>query len=216
MELFILPHTTKVQKVIAKNAFDTYTNSKQKLMFTDKIVRITWLHKLSPRTVNLEAKEVQEIQIFKIELKIKEEIKPILEIIDKAMPYHIIFIVEYNEEIYLSTSSKHPYPINPDNSVIDWTFKTDWFLPDENRYTLQLKKSLDWVFNDFCNQLSEKPNDVSMALEDLVQYSKKQGSLKKEIEQLKTKIKNCNQFNIKVELNLLLKQKIKELERLNE
>ena len=215
MELFTLPHTTKVLMVIPKNKFDDYTNSKQKQMFTDMIVRITWLHKLSPHTVNLEAKEIQEIQIFKIELKVKEDIKVILDVINKAMPYHIIFIVVYEEEIYLSTSAKHPHPTNPNNVVIDYTFKTDWFLQTENRYTLQLKKSLDAVFNDFCIQLSAKPDDVNMALEDLVHYSKKHGSLEKEIEQLKLKIKNCNQYNIKVELNLLLKQKLKELEGLN-
>jgi hypothetical protein len=62
MELFALPQSTKVQKVVPKNAFDGYTNSKQKKLFSDKVLRITWLNKLAPSTVNLEAKDVKEIQ----------------------------------------------------------------------------------------------------------------------------------------------------------
>lgn len=211
MELFILPQSTKVQKVIPKNAFDEYTTSKQKKLFADKILRITWLNKLAPNTVNLETKEVKEIQIFKIELKVKEEIKIILDIINKATVYHIIFIVSFEEEIYLSTSAKHPHPANENNAVIDWTFKTDWFSTNENPYTLLLKKNLDAVYHDFCNQLSAKPNSINESLQNLVQYSKQRDLLEKEIAQLKTKIKNCQQFNTQVELNLVLNQKIDEL-----
>jgi Domain of unknown function (DUF4391) len=214
MELFALPQSTKVQKVVPKNAFDDYTNSKQKKLFSDKVLRITWLNKLAPSTVNLEAKDVKEIQIFKIELKVKEDIKTILDIINKATVYHIIFIVEYETEIYLSTSAKHPHPANENNAVIDWTFKTDWFLHTENAYTLLLKKNLDAVYHDFCNQLSAQPDKTNESLQNLVQYSKQRDLLEKEIAQLKSKIKNCKQFKIQVELNLLLHQKNSELAQL--
>ena len=66
MEVFSLPNAAKVQRVIPKNAFDAYTNAKQKKLFTDLIARITWLYKLSPDTVNLEAKEIKEIQICRL------------------------------------------------------------------------------------------------------------------------------------------------------
>jgi hypothetical protein len=215
MELFTLPPSTKVQRVIPKNAFDDYTTSKQKKLFSDKILRITWLNKLAPSTVNLEAKDVKEIQIFKIELKVKEEIKPILDIINKSSVYHIVFIIEFEGEIYLSTSAKHPHPANENNAVIDWTFKTDWFLSVENSYTFQLKKSLDAVYHDFCTQLSTQPDKTSESLQNLVQYSKQKDLLEREIAQLKSKIKSSLQFKIQVELNLLLNQKISELARLN-
>jgi len=214
MELFTLPHTAKVNRVIPKNTFDAYTNSKQKKLFTDLILRITWLHKLSPDTVNLEAKEIQEIQIFKIELKVREEIQSLLEIIDKAIPYNIIFIVEESEDIYLSTSTKHPHPVNADNSVIDWTFKTSWFLQKESSYSLHLKKSLDAVYHDFCIQLSGKKSMARKSLQDLVHYNQQIQTLEREIIQIKRNIKNSKQYKYKVELNLLLEQRSKELQSL--
>ncbi len=214
MELFSLPHTAKVNRVIPKNAFDAYTNTKQKKLFTDQILRITWLQKLSPDTVNLEAKEIKEIQIFKLELKVREEIQPLLEIIDKAIPYNIIFIIEESSSIYLSTSTKHPHPINADNSVIDWTFKTSWFLQKENTYSLNLKRSIDAVYHDFCIQLSGTKSMARKSLQDLVHYNKQIDTLEKEIMQIKRNIKNSKQYKYKVELNVMLKQRSKELQSL--
>lgn len=214
MELFNLPHTAKVNRIIPKNAFDAYTNTKQKKLFTDLILRIIWLQKLSSETVNLEAKEIKEIQIFKIELKVREDIQSLLDIINKAIPYNIIFIIEESDSIYLSTSTKHPHPLYADNSVIDWTFKTSWFAQNENTYSLILKKSLDAVYHDFCIQLSGHKKMARNSLQDLVQYSKQIDTLEQEIEQLKRNIKNSKQYKYKVELNLLLKHRSMELQSL--
>lgn|SRR5690606_2132708 len=214
MELFKLPHTAKVNRVIPKNAFDSYTTAKQKKQFTDLIARITWTHKLSKDTVNLEGKDIKEIQVFRIELKVKEEIQTVLDIIDKSIPYNIVFVIEFGGSIYISTSTKHPHPINEDNAVIDWTFKTGWFLPSENKYTLQLKKSIDAVYHDFCIQISGKPSMATKPLQDLIAYRKKVDALEKEIAKLKSGMASSKQFNNKVELNLKLKATEDELQSL--
>lgn len=214
MELFSLPHTAKVNRVIPKNAFDSYTTAKQKKLFTELISRITWTHKLSPDTINLEAKDIKEVQIFKVELKVKQDIQTVLDIIDKSIPYSIIFVVEYASMIYLSTSSKHTHPINEDNAVIDWTFKTEWFKPSENKYTLQLKKSIDTVYYDFCRQLSSMSEHLQMSFKQLIEYQQQKKLLEKEIVKIRDKIKLCNQFNLKVELNISLKQKLSILKSL--
>lgn len=192
MELFVLPHIARVNRVVPKNAFDTYTNTKQKRLFIDRILRITWLYKLASDTVNLPCSDISEIQIFKIELKEKEDVSSVLDIVDKAIPYHIIFIVEYGGQVYLSTSTKHPHPLNDSTSVIDWTFKTNWFAPEENGYSLLLKKSIDAVYHDFCVQLSGKRELSNSQLKDLVEYSQKVDVLRKEIEKLKSTIFSTN------------------------
>lgn len=158
MDFFDLPSKAKVGRVVPKNAFDEYTNTKQKKLFTDYIQRITWTHKLSADTVNLDAKEIQEIQVFKIELKQKSDIHKILEIINRSIPYHIVFWVEYDQEAYISTASKHPHPTNDDISVIDWTFTSDWFTKKEKIFSFNLKGGLDavfkiYVFNSQVNQI---------------------------------------------------------------
>lgn len=216
MELFKLPHTTKVMKVVPKNHFDSYTTSKQKKLFTDWVSRITWQNKIARDTTNLETKTISEILVFNVELKEKQDIQILLNIIEKAVPYTIVFIVEYLGSVYLSTSVKHPHPIAADNAVIDWTFKTDWFVAEENKYQLNLFNNIDAVYQDFCIQLMEGNDLKKKSLEELVHYSKEKESLEKEIMQLQKSIKSCQQFKLKVELNLALKQKMDALQRVTE
>ena len=90
--MFNLPKSTVVNRVIPKNAFDEFTNTKQKKAFTEKIERIRWLNKLSAETINLSGSDVKEIQVFQIELKQKDSIPELLKIIDKSIPYRILFI----------------------------------------------------------------------------------------------------------------------------
>ncbi|THU38321.1 DUF4391 domain-containing protein [Niastella caeni] len=214
MEIFNLPPATIVNRVIPKNAFDRYTTTRQKKLFTDLILRITWIHKLSPETINLESKEIIEIQIFRIELKTKENITSLLEVIDKAVPYPIIFIVEYNGNVYLSTSPKHPHPVNSDNCIIDWTFTTDWFTPASNSYRLELQKNLDAIYQEFCVQLSGNLQFAKKSIQELIDHSRLIDSLRKEIARLKASIVNSQQFKQKVELNLRLKAAEMELRSL--
>lgn len=213
MDFFDLPSKAKVGRVVPKNAFDEYTNTKQKKLFTDYIQRITWTHKLSADTVNLDAKEIQEIQVFKIELKQKSDIHKILEIINRSIPYHIVFWVEYDQEAYISTASKHPHPTNDDISVIDWTFTSDWFTKKEKIFSFNLKGSLDAVFKNLCVQLTGKPNLGKQSMDSILKNQQETDRLKKEISKLKSAISRSKQFNEKVELNLKLKVAEKELKK---
>jgi len=206
-DYFDLPINTRIERIIPKNSFDQYTNSKQKELFVKYISRIIWSNNLSVDTTNLLSKDIQEIQIFTVELKQKKEIQNVLDIIDKSIPYHIIFVVEFEDLIYLSTSYKHLSPQNEIKSVIDWTFKSPWINSDLNQYKIELKKNLDNVYFDFCQQLSLKPNKNIKDISDLISHNFEVYALLKEIEQLKRKILNCPQFNKKVELNLELKRK---------
>lgn len=205
MNIFNLPQSTVVNKVIPKKAFESYTNAKQKKQFTDYISQITWLYKISSDTVNLEAREIIEIQVILIKLKFNKDIKQVLDVIDKSIPYNIIFVVEFEGRIYLSTSTKHPHPVNKDNAVIDWTFYSNWFTSDKIPYSLNLRTSIDTVYYEFCVQLSGKLNMSSKTFQELNEYKRNSNFLEKEITKLKSSIAKCKQFNRKVELNIKLK-----------
>jgi hypothetical protein len=212
MNFFDLPARTKVGRVIPKNAFEKYSNAKQKKLFKDGIKRITWTHKLSTDTINLPAGEVTEIQLFKIELKSRLDILKLLELISKAIPYHIIFWVTIEEQAYISTVAKHPHPTNEDVAVIDWVFTSDWFSIEETPYQLNLKTSLDAVFKDVCIQLSEKPELDEQPIDVIIQKQQQIDRLQKKKNTLATAIKRSKQFKEKVELNMQLKEVEKELE----
>jgi hypothetical protein len=211
MELLKLPINTQVNRIIPKNTFDSYTNTRQKKLFTDKVLRIMWLHKLSKLTTNLPSKDIQEIQVFRIELKACEAIPQILNIIDKAIPYPIIFLVQCGEKVYCATSVKHPHPTNENNSVVDWTFTSDWMEATKFSLKLNLKGSIDEAHKDFCLQLSGRYDLKKKSIDQIVKFQQEKQALESEIGKLKQQISRSKRFKEKVELNLRLKEKEKEL-----
>jgi len=211
MNFFELPINTRVNRVIPKNTFDSYTNTKQKKLFTDKISRITWTHKLSKKTTNLKSIHIEEIQVFNVELKIFEPIPQLLIIIDKAIPYPIIFNIHHEGKVYCSTSIKHEHPTNENNAIIDWTFATDWMELSQFRYNLNLKVSLDEVHKDFCIQLSRRDDMRKKSINQIVEFHKEKYALESEIDKLNLQISRSKIFKEKVELNLKVKEKEKSL-----
>ena len=205
MTTFELPARTIVNKVIPKNAFDGYTTSKQKKRFTDLLERIRWAHKLSAETINLSGKEIKEIQIFEIDLKVQEDVSDLIEIINKAIPYPIIFYVSFQNKAYLSLSKKHSHPVNENNSVIDWTFSSKWKSKDKIIYRLNLKQSLDFIYHDFCFQLSSKLFQTAR-VDELVSLEQTRAELQHKIQNLKASIARSKQYNRKVELNIELQK----------
>lgn len=211
MNFFDLPESCYYGRVIPKNSFDKYTSAKQKKMLTDVVSRMSWTHKLAPYTINLSGKHIVEVQVIHIELKRKENIAEILSVIDKSVPYSIVFVVQFGDEVFVSAAVKHVNPNSPDSSVLDWTFKLDWFLKEEFGVVMHLRVSLDFVFFDVCKQLSPFASGAVDSLEDLVAKNSAFSKLDKEIKRLRAAVTNCKQFNKQVELNLELRRLEEEM-----
>ena len=212
-----LPSQTVFNRVVPKNSFYQGLKARQKQDFVDLVERIRWQHKLAQETINLPGVEWEEIQVFTIELKRQSNIDKLLEIIDKLIPYLIIFQVNFEDQCYLSAAIKHRHPTDEARTVIDARFSTDWMAKDHSaEYKLDLKRNLDYVFSDFCQQLGkiERKPAQELSGQALAEYQNKKAKLEREIEQLKKKIKKCKQFNIRVELNMEKKAKEEELGQL--
>lgn len=212
--MLALPHTSIVNRVVPKNSFDKFINTKQKKLFTEYIDKIRWANKLSTQTIKLEGKDIKEIQVFEIELKKKHTVEDVLNIIDRFIPYHIIFVLKFDNEILYSVAQKHSNPTAEDNAVIDWRFISNWINDGIDTFKLNLKKSLDDVFFDFCLQVSGKVENRNKSLQEIIGREQKRKQLLIDINKLESEIKNRKQFNIKVELNVQLNTKKIELKNI--
>ena len=210
MKLFDLPKSTEFGRVIPKNAFDEYTNTRQKKLIADTIQRITWTNKLSTETTNLKSESVKEIQIFLIELRQKNELKKILDIFDKSIPYHIVFALIFDNEVLISTSAKHDHITKANESVLDCTFKSNWINLNNFKYKIALKESLDHTFISLCNQISKR-NKEYKSYEFFVIAEINIKSLESQITKIENQIKREKQFNKKVNLNMELSNLRKKL-----
>jgi hypothetical protein len=200
-----LPIYTAVNRIVPKNAFEQGLTSAQKKDFTRYVSKITWLNKLAKETVNLPTKTIQEIQIFKIELKERHSIDNIVDIIQRQIPYSLILVITYGDEYYLSTSAKHLHVRSTNKSVIDCTFSTNWLSGSQHQFQLCLSGSLDHVLFDFCCQLVGISTNTFNSFEELIKYNQYKRGILKEISDLKALLLSNIPFNKKVELNKRLR-----------
>lgn len=199
--LLQLPDSALVNKFIAKSKFYNRVSLNTKLQseFTNKIQKITWKYKLAEDTIGISKTEnVTEIQIFEIELKQQVIPKNVLKIIDKSIPYQILYIFTYKDNIAYGITLKE------NNSVQNYYF-SDWNQEIHFNFTgIDLEKVYQKLIRSFITNEAKSQNSFN----DIIDIDNKIKKLENDIVTLETKIRKEKQFNRKVELNktLILKQ----------
>ena len=214
--MFNLPQTTYFGKLIPKTKFyDKLTiDKKLERSFIDQITSIRWVHKLSADTLNVETGSiVQEVEVFLIKLKTNEIDINVLRQMDRQLPYHLIFVLEYNDKYQLWTSYKEE-TTNAAFKVGSY-YHTDWVT--EETFSLRIEGlNMDTIYESLVRQIAGETlaieNDES--LKETVERQAAREKLEKEIEKLRKKIRNEKQFNRQIELNEQLKALKKRLEEL--
>ena len=93
-----LPKTTEFNKRIPKQKF--YENMDisptLKKVFVEQVKIIYWRNKIAASTTNLApGNNVTELEVFEVRLSSPVFDDSLLRQIDKEMPYHILFLLEY-------------------------------------------------------------------------------------------------------------------------
>ncbi len=200
-----LPPQSEVNKFIPKNKFfsKTLVNTKQKQAFADSIARITWKYKLAESTINIAPTTlVEEIEIFDIELKKQDIPKKVLRIIDKTIPYPILYQFIYNEHI--------AYGITLKGEGQQRYYFSDW---DESIHFDFTGTSLEQVYQKIIKAFIDS-STTSHTFDTLITLDKKKDQLQKEVQALEKKVKKEKQFNKQLALHKELENKKNELDSL--
>lgn len=211
------PKTTEFNKRIPKEKFYENLNVTPALKksFVDQIKVIYWRNKIAATTTNLAAgSTVTEIEVFEIRLKTNALDEAVLRQIDKEIPYHILFLLEYDEKYQAWTAYKEATSGNAAFKVNQY-YHTAWMEAED----LPLKidgLSIDAVYENFVYQIAGDTLQAgdNESLQDAVQRDEKIKNLKKQIEVLQAKIRKEKQLNVQMKLNGELKKLKKELEAL--
>lgn len=211
-----LPDTTLVNKRIPKSKF--YEKLRADKTLQEKFIRqvdfILWKHKLSEHTVNLSpTKEVEEIQVFEVHLKQKNLSREVLESIDRAIPYPILFVLLYQSEVQLAMAYKKRSKQHEDRFVVDSYCFSPWQKVQEMSTDLLKGLDLGAVYENIVKKLVSVDEGINQSLEQVVEIQKAAERLKREIDALEVMMKKESQFNRKVQHNLKLQEKRKELEK---
>ncbi len=212
-----LPKSTEFNRRIPKQKFyeNLIVSSTLKCIFVEQIRVIWWRNKIAPSTPNLAVGEtVTEIEVFEVCLSAPQLDEAVLRQIDKEIPYHILFLLEYEEKYQAWTAYKEAAGSGSNAFKVGTYYHTDWM--EEAALPLKLDGlNTDKVYENFVRQIAgETLSQTGETLKESVERDKRRQELQKQIAALQVKVRRERQLNKQVQLNEELKRLKKELEEL--
>ncbi|MBQ6342477.1 MAG: DUF4391 domain-containing protein [Anaerolineaceae bacterium] len=205
-----LPKSTEFNRRIPKQKF--YENldvtPAQKRIFIDQINTIWWRNKIAPATMNLAAGEsVTEIEVFEVKLSVPQLDESVLRLIDRKIPYHILFLLEHEGKYQAWTAYKEATISGRNAFKVGMYYHTEW--AEESGLPLRLEGlKMDQVYENFVRQIAGEVLNAENeeSLKELVERDAEREKLEKQIAAFQAKIRKEKQLNKQVEMNTELKK----------
>ena len=197
------PPTTIVGKPVPKNAFYKHleVNAKIKQRFVEDVASIHWLYKLAPSTIHVEdGKLVHEIVVFSAVLKDKDCPNDVFLFIDRNMPRHVVFILEYEDRYKVLLNYKAWKDGQNSQFDIIKTFATDWLTAERLLLTLE-GQTMDALYEAMAGQVSGFGTTKAEDTKRIVELEGLIDKAKREVESIQKRIRNERQLNRQMELN---------------
>lgn len=212
-----LPMTTEFNKRIPKQKFyeNIAVTPAMKKAFVEQIKIIYWRNKIATTTLNLAAGEqVTEIEVFEVRLSAPKLDESVLRQIDREIPYHILFLLEY-EGKYRAVIGYKEAAAGKTAFKVDRYYSTDWL--DEDDLPVHLEGlTLDAVYESFVRQIAGDVlvEENGTTLKESIEQQKQREQLEKQIAALEAKIRKEKQPKKKFEMVQkikMLKERLKDV-----
>ena len=191
--MYNLPQSTIVNRVIPKKTFVNQlgANTRMKDHFTNDVVRVEWLAKLAPSTINVaDGKEVHEITIFLVPIKDENCPDDMFSFIDGMIPRHTLFILRWGDMTCLHLNYKEWMESSTNTNKtfrIAKTYRSQWIKDTEISLSID-GLTMDAIYEALVRQVAgERIIAQSESLREDVEKSTQREMLLKEIEILKRK-----------------------------
>ena len=212
-----LPKTTEFNKRIPKQKF--YENMDispaLKKIFVEQVRIIYWKNKIAASTTNLAAgTDVTELEVFEVRLSSPVLDDSLLRQIDKEIPYHILFLLEYRGKYQAWIGYKEAAASGNKAFKVNGYYHTEWLAEDELPLKLE-GLNVDAVYENFVRQIAGdklKTEAAGESLKESVARDEQKQALQKQIATLQAKIRKEKQLNKQMQMNSELKKLKKELE----
>jgi hypothetical protein len=182
----------------------------------EQIKTIWWRNKIAASTMNLAAGgAVTELEVFELQLSQPSLDEAVLKLIDKEIPYHILFLLSCEGKVQAWIGYKEAAGSGTAAFKVNRYYHTDWL--DADKLVLKAEGlSLDAVYESFVRQIAGDAlkGVQEESLKESVEREQKRQELEKKIAALQAKIRKEKQLNRQMELNAELKRIRKELSEL--
>lgn len=211
-----LPKTTEFNKRIPKQKFyeNLSVTPAVKKAFTEQIKIIYWRNKLAATTLNLApGEQVTEIEVLEVRLNAPDLDENVLRLIDREIPYHILFLLEYDGKYQAAVGYKEAAGSGKAAFKVERYYRTDWLVEEELPLHLE-GLTIDAVYENLIRQIAgdSLSGGEDTTLKESVEHQKKREQMEKQIATLEAKMKKEKQLNRKMELKAEIKMLRKEFE----
>lgn len=213
--MLTIPSKTFFNKRIPKQKFYENINvtAEIKKEFTEKIRSIYWRNKICPDTMNIaNGHNVMELEVFEVNLQTPGISEKVLHRIDMSIPYHILFLLYYEDKIQAWICYKE-ISENQECEKIYKYYHSDWIMKDDFDVRIE-GLNMDDMYASIIQQIAEGNLSVrdGEQLKDAIIRNESQAQIRYEIEQLEKKARAEKQPKKKFELV----QKIRNLQTTEE
>lgn len=205
-----LPKSTEFNKRIPKQKFYEHLSVTPaiKAAFAEQIKIIYWRNKLAATTLNLSPGElVTKIEVFELRLTSTALDENVLRLIDREIPYHILFLLGYDGKYQAAMGYKETAGSGKVAFKVDRYYRTEWLTEEELPLHLE-GLTIDAVYENFIRQIAgeQLTGSKNTILKESVKQQKQREQIKKQIAMLEAKIKKEIQLNRKMELKAEIKR----------
>ena len=199
-----LPTSTECNRRIPKQKI--YEKSELspalKKAFSAQIASIHWRNKIAPEVLNLAAgKEVRELEVFELRLNDGQMDEAVLRLIDRAIPYHILFVLVWEARMRLAVAYKEMPDAKSTGVRVEHYYYTDWMPVGELALRLE-GLSMDAVYENLVRRIAGGAlgDARTSTLRESVAAQGRRERIGKQIATLEAKIRREKQPKKKFEL----------------
>lgn len=214
---FEYPKSAAFGRVLPKTKIYDHARASARLkqLFVDQVEQVIWHFKLAPETINLAStKDITEIQVFGIALRVGSLDEDVLRAIDKAIPYPLIFELAHGGKRRAIAAFKRRNEADGQKWVVSEYFATDWELEDNPRKPLPTALNLGGLYDRLLTALMPPEAGAAEPLETRVRRIEALRAKEREVERIKHRLGREQQFNKRVAINAELRAAINELSEL--
>lgn len=209
-----LPAATELNKRIPKQKFYEHSTLKPPLKkaFSEQIKAIRWRNKIAPDVLSLAAgKEVSELEVFEVLLNDPQIDEALLRQIDRAIPYHILFLLVWEKRVRAAIAYKETTGTKGAAARVERYYYTEWMAAEQ--FSLRFEGlSMDAVYENFVRQIAGNVLEgQNTSLKESVAEQGRRERLMKAIVALEAKIRRECQPKRKFELVTQLRELQKQI-----
>lgn len=205
--MFAYPKQAEFNRVVPKSKIYAHAKPSKRIreLFVSEVGEILWKYKLSPETTNLPARHgITEIEVFEIALRTPELDEAVVQAIDRAIPYPLLFQFTHGEHVRFAASYKRPSDADSSKWVIEARFQTEPQPLTAERPPLPVALDLAGLYEQIVRRhIPLTPRTSESLTEQIARYKAIQ-SKQHEQRRLEARLGREIQFNRKVEVNAAL------------